>query len=115
MAKGRASRWAVSGVALLLAACHDPRQVGLVSASAAVEPAVLDFGEVPVGEWSSLKVTIKNVGFVPFHALEVLRLDENPSFTAELADTGKVMPGADRDVVVSFHPVREGEQADRLQ
>src|SRR5262245_57254359 len=115
MARGRVSRMAMAGAALLLAACHEPRQTGLVSASAAVEPAVLDFGEVPVGEWSSLAVTIKNVGFVPFHALEVLRLDENPAFTAELENTGKVMPGADRRVIVSFHPVREGEQADRLQ
>ena len=82
MASGRVSRMAMAGAALLMAACHEPRQTGLVTASAAVEPAVLDFGEVPVGEWASLEVTIKNVGFVPFHALEVLRLDGNPSFTA---------------------------------
>ncbi|HEY8206764.1 MAG TPA: choice-of-anchor D domain-containing protein, partial [Myxococcaceae bacterium] len=115
MASGRVSGMAMAGVALLLAACHEPRQTGLVSASAAVEPAVLDFGEVPVGEWRSLEVTIKNVGFVPFHALEVLRLDDNPSFTAELESSGKIMPGADRRVVVSFHPIHEGAQGDRLQ
>ncbi|HZN95501.1 MAG TPA: choice-of-anchor D domain-containing protein, partial [Myxococcales bacterium] len=105
-------------VGLLLAAssaCHDPRQVGLVSASAAIEPAVVDFGEVPVGEWSSLQVKIKNVGFVSFHALQVLRLEGNPSFTAELDDTGKVMPGEDRLVTVSFHPLREGALGERLQ
>jgi len=115
MAKGRASWWATTGVALLCAACHEPRQTGLVSASAAVEPAVLDFGEVPVGEWASQEVTIKNVGFVPFHALQVLRLDGDPSFTAELADTSKVVPGEDRVVTVRFHPLREGELGDRLQ
>ncbi|HYV50037.1 MAG TPA: choice-of-anchor D domain-containing protein [Myxococcaceae bacterium] len=115
MAKGRASWWAMTGVALLCAACHEPRQTGLVSASAAVEPAVLDFGEVPVGEWASQEVTIKNVGFVPFHALQVLRLDDDPSFAAELADDSKVMPGEDRVVTVRFHPLREGELGDRLQ
>src|SRR4051812_25456217 len=115
MASGRASRMAMTGVALLLAACHEPRQTGLVIASAAVEPAVLDFGEVPVGEWSSLEGTIKNVGVVPFPALEILPLDGNPSFTPQLQGSGKVMPRADKKVIVSFHPLREGAQGDRLQ
>lgn len=115
MAMGRASWWAMAGVALLCAACHEPRQTSLVSASAAIEPAALDFGEVPVGEWASQEVTIKNVGFVSFSALQVLRLDGNPSFTAELAGASKVMPGEDRVVTVRFHPLREGELGDRLQ
>jgi len=62
MAVKRASLVAMSGLVLLLAACHEPGQVGPLNASAAVEPAVLDFGEVPVGEWRSLPVLIKNVG-----------------------------------------------------
>ncbi|HVE83759.1 MAG TPA: hypothetical protein VND93_12950, partial [Myxococcales bacterium] len=120
MAVKRASLVAMSGLVLLLAACHEPGQVGPLNASAAVEPAVLDFGEVPVGEWRSLPVLIKNVGFVPFHAIQVLRLDGNPSFTARLdgagdEDAAKVLPGEDRAVVVSFHPLREGALGDRLQ
>src|SRR4051812_1534484 len=115
MASGRASRMAMTGVALLLAACHEPRQTGLVIASAAVEPAVLASGEVRGGEGRPREGTTKTAGSAPSHALEILRLDGNPSFTAELQGSGKVMPGADKKVIVSFPPLREGAQGDRLQ
>lgn len=104
----------VAALALLAAACHEPGQVRPAVASAAVEPAVLDFGEVPVGEWRELATTIKNVGFVPFRALEALALGGEPSFEAALDGPERVMPGEERAVRVRFHPLREGEHRERL-
>src|SRR5688572_21610467 len=75
---------------------------------------VLDFGEVPVGEWRELEVNVKNVGFVPFRALEALALDGDPSFVVELDGPDRLKPGEERVIWVRFHPLREGEHRERL-
>src|SRR3954463_11966605 len=90
-------------VCLALAGCHDPNRVRQVEAFAVLNTTEFDFGEVPVGEWRQGEVRIRNVGNVPFTPMEVLKLDDNPSFLAELADAGiKIKPGEERAVKLFF-------------
>src|SRR5690348_15155007 len=98
-------RWTFAAMAALWCACHEPDRVRAVDASAAFDTDSLDFGEVPVGEWRELTVGVRNVGYVPFDARDVQRLQENPSFTAELQQDTKVMPGEVRPIRVRFHPL----------
>ena len=91
------------GRALLLAAlaagavaCHEDERTRSVQATAVLDVDVLDFGEVPVGEWREREVRIRNVGYVPFYALDALGLAGNPSYEVELAEGGGVeRPGLD--------------------
>lgn len=99
--------------ALGAAGCHEPRQTQKVVAVGVLDTSALDFGEVPVGEWRTARVKVQNVGYVPFNALEVLKLEDNPSFHVEISD-GRVMPGQEREVVVRFHPLAEGELKDTI-
>jgi len=118
MGLGRGLR-RVLGLGLLgamVAACHEPRQTQAVQAAAVVDKEELDFGEVPVGEWAEREVLIRNVGVVPFFALEALALDGNPSYRVDLVDgESRVMPGESKVVRVRFHPLREGAIEERLK
>ena len=62
----------------MMAACHEPGNTRSVQAAAVVDTEQLDFGEVPVGEWREQRVLIRNVGYVPFPALEALELATTP-------------------------------------
>lgn len=98
---------------LLCAGCHEPKQTRQVLASGVLDTSALDFGEVPVGEWRTAKVKVRNVGYVPFSALEVLRFSDNPSFQVEMED-GRIMGGEEREITVRFHPLAEGELTDKF-
>ncbi|HYO51808.1 hypothetical protein [Archangium sp.] len=100
----------LSLLAALLAACHEPGNTRSVLAKAAVDADALDFGEVPVGEWREKVVRLRNVGYVPFHALEALGLKGDPSYEVsfEGEGEGRVMPGSEKVVRVRFHPLAEG-------
>jgi hypothetical protein len=103
-------------LAAMVAACHEPKQTQPVQAAAVIDREQLDFGEVPVGEWRERDVLIRNVGVVPFFALEALALDGNPSYQVELLDgESRVMPGDSKVVRVRFHPLREGSIEERLR
>lgn len=103
-------------LAAMVAACHEPRQTQPVQAAAVIDREALDFGEVPVGEWRDADVLIRNVGVVPFFALEALALEGNPSYQVELLDgESRVMPGDSKVVRVRFHPLREGAIEERLR
>jgi hypothetical protein len=103
-------------LAAMMAACHEPGNTRAVQAAAVVDTEVLDFGEVPVGEWREQEVLIRNVGYVPFFALEALSLGNNPSYQVELVDGGsRVMPGESKPVRVRFHPLREGPIEEQLR
>ncbi|HEX8820821.1 MAG TPA: choice-of-anchor D domain-containing protein, partial [Archangium sp.] len=101
----------IIGLSLLvasLAACHEPGNTRSVQANAAVDADALDFGEVPVGEWREKQVRVRNVGYVPFRALEALGLQGNPSFEVSAEGEDRVPPGGERVVRVRFHPLAEG-------
>jgi hypothetical protein len=103
-------------LAAMVVACHEPDQIRAVQAAAVVDSEQLDFGEVPVGEWRQREVLIRNVGYVPFFALDALALEGNPSYQVELLDSeSRVMPGESKVVRVSFHPLREGTTEERLR
>ncbi len=103
-------------LATMVAACHEPRQIQSVQAAAMVDREELDFGEVPVGEWREREVLIRNVGYVPFFALDALALEGNPSYQVELLDAeSRVQPGESKTVRVRFHPLREGSVEERLR
>ncbi len=103
-------------LAVLVAGCHEPDLTRAVQAAAVVDAEVLDFGEVPVGEWREREVLLRNVGYVPFLALEALSLGNNPSYEVELVEgEGRVRPGESRVIRVRFHPLREGLLEERLR
>jgi hypothetical protein len=107
----------VLGLALLAAmtvACHEPGHTRSVQAAAVVD-SELDFGEVPVGEWREKDVLIRNVGYVPFSALDALALGGNPAYQVELVDGGRVLPGEAKVVKVRFHPLHEGSTEETLR
>lgn len=117
MGLGRGWVW-VAGLLVavaVLTACHEPGRTRGVKATAALEPEVLDFGEVPVGEWRELPVRIRNIGQVPFSALDALGLEGNPSFEVVLRDEGRVDPGKEARVLVRFHPLAEGPHQDTVR
>ncbi len=89
------------------AGCHEPQKMRRLGATAVFEQSALEFGEVPVGIWRYETVTIRNVGVVPFTALEALGVEGNLSFQVAL-DPGRVMPGEEKQVVVGFRPLSEG-------
>ena len=101
---------ALAVTALVASACHEPKQVTTVQASAAIDEGALDFGAVPVGEWKSAEIHVRNIGQAPFNALEALALGGNPSFVVD-PDPGRVRPGETRAVRVRFHPLKEGNTA----
>ncbi len=107
------ARW---GVVLLvaLAGCRDSSRVVNVEATALFDQSALDFGEVPVGEWRETELKIRNVGDVPFNAVELLRLQNNPSYEVELDGPSRIGPGEERPVKVRFHPLTEGDLADTV-
>ncbi|QSQ23542.1 choice-of-anchor D domain-containing protein [Pyxidicoccus parkwayensis] len=97
-------------------ACHEGDQTRAVQATAVLDVDVLDFGEVPVGEWREKEVRIRNVGYVPFFALDALKLGDNPSYEVELGEGGgRVEPGDSHLVKVRFHPLKEGSTEDRVR
>jgi len=102
-------------LAAMAAACHEPGHTRSVQAAAVVDKEQLDFGEVPVGEWREREVLIRNVGYVPFSALEALALGSNPSYQVELVDGGRVLPGEAKVVKVRFHPLHEGLSEEQLR
>src|SRR5690242_12770373 len=104
---GRRIIW-LSLLAGLLAACHEPGNTRSVQAKAAVDADALDFGEVPVGEWREKIVRLRNVGYVPFHALDALGLKGDPSYEISFDGEGRVLPGDEKLVHVRFHPLVEG-------
>jgi hypothetical protein len=101
----------IIGLSLLvvsLVACHEPGNTRDVQAKAAMDADVLDFGEVPVGEWREKKVHVRNVGYVPFHALDALGLKGDPSYEVSFEGEGRIPPGGEKVVRVRFHPLTEG-------
>ncbi len=104
----------LSLLAALLAACHEPGNTRSVQATAAVDSDALDFGEVPVGQWREKVVRIRNVGYVPFRALEALGLEGNPAYQVSFDGEGRVEPGAEKLVRVRFHPLAEGPVEERV-
>lgn len=105
----------VAGVLALgcLVSCHEQDRLDRVEATAAFEPAILDFGEVPVGEWRAAEVEVRNVSDVPFRVVEALGLLKNPSFVIELAPV-MLRPSQVAKVRVRFHPLKEGELTENL-
>ncbi|WP_224372619.1 choice-of-anchor D domain-containing protein [Hyalangium versicolor] len=101
--------------AAMMAACHEPGNTRSVQAAAVVDREQLDFGEVPVGEWREQKVLIRNVGYVPFSALEALALQGNAAYQVELVEGGRVLPGESKEVLVRFHPLHEGPTEEQLR
>jgi hypothetical protein len=95
-------------------ACHEPGHTRSVQAAAVVD-SELDFGEVPVGEWREKDVLIRNVGYVPFSALDALALEGNPAYQVELVDGGRVLPGEAKVVKVRLHPLHEGSTEETLR
>ncbi|HEY0095746.1 MAG TPA: hypothetical protein VGB96_15555, partial [Archangium sp.] len=61
-----------------------------------------------VGEWREKKVHVRNVGYVPFHALEALGLKGDPSYEVSFEGEGRIPPGGEKVVRVRFHPLAEG-------
>jgi hypothetical protein len=72
-----------------------------------IDEAALDFGQVPVGEWRNAEIHIRNVGYVPFNALDALKVGTDSSFHVDL-NPGRVQPGETKAVRVRFHPLKEG-------
>jgi hypothetical protein len=104
----------LSLLAAILAACHEPGNTRSVLAKAAVDADALDFGEVPVGEWREQVVRVRNVGYVPFHALEALGLKGDPAYEVSFEGESRVMPGSEKVVRVRFHPRSEGPVEETL-
>ncbi|RJS26043.1 hypothetical protein DRW03_06170 [Corallococcus sp. H22C18031201] len=99
----------VAALALGAVACHDNARIRSVQATAVLDTDAIDFGDVPVGEWREKQVRIRNVGYVPFFAIEALGLAGNASYQVELVNgSGRVMPGESHVVKVRFHPLSEG-------
>lgn len=97
-------------------ACHEEDQTRGVQATAVLDMDALDFGEVPVGEWREKEVRIRNVGYVPFSALEALGIGNNPAYQVELTEGGgRVPPGESHVVKVRFHPLAEGTVEETLR
>ncbi|MBI3180643.1 MAG: choice-of-anchor D domain-containing protein [Myxococcales bacterium] len=97
-----------------MSGCWQDGRLRRVDAIVLFDQAKLDFGEVPVGEWREAPTRVSNAGRAPFRLLEVLKLDDNPSFEVE-AGTGMLGPGEERTVVVRFHPLAEGTLTDLLK
>jgi hypothetical protein len=116
MGMGWSLRQVVGLVALaVLMGCHEPGQVRSVEAAATMDQDALDFGEVPVGEWSERVVRLRNVGYVPFSALDALNLEGNPSYEVRFEGRGRVGPGEEKEVLVRFRPLAEGLTSETLQ
>ena len=100
---------ALALLATTAVACHEGDETRAVQAAAVLDVDVLDFGDVPVGEWRQKQVRIRNVGYVPFFALDALGLGGNPAYEVALGEgDGRVMPGESYLVHVRFHPLKEG-------
>jgi hypothetical protein len=99
-----------------LVGCHDSERTRAVQATAVVSPDTVDFGDVPVGEWREAEVRVRNIGYVPFFALDALGLSNNPSYEVKMVDGGgRVLPGEDKRVLVRFHPLAEGPIRETLR
>jgi len=112
--------WSLRQVVVLgalagLVGCHEPGQVRSVEAAATMDQDALDFGEVPVGEWSERVVRLRNVGYVPFSALDALNLEGNPSYEVRFEGQGRVGPGEEKEVLVRFRPLAEGPTSETLR
>ncbi|MEN9799245.1 MAG: hypothetical protein RL653_2941 [Pseudomonadota bacterium] len=99
---------------LLLAGCHEEQGLQRVRASGFLDTTLVDFGEVPMGEWREQQVRLENTGYVPFRVEELQLLEQHPSFVLEFAP-GTLRPGEVRAVTLRFHPVQEGEQQSRAR
>lgn len=106
--------WATALLAAASSACRQIEELRRLEATALLEPAGLDFGEVPVGEWREERILLRNAGKVPLHAFSALGLSGEPSFLVELED-GLLVSGEQRELRVRFHPLREGEISERLR
>ncbi len=100
--------------AILIGGCDDTGKVRYVEATAMFDSGVLDFGEVPVGEWREARIAVRNGSRVPFRLLEALQLDKHPAFHVE-AKSERVPAFGSREVIVRFHPIAEGAFADRVK
>jgi len=96
-----------------LCACHQSDQLRGVKAAALLDESVLDFGNVPIGERHRAELHVRNVGYVPFNLLDIVRTGNDPSFEMQV-DQGRVSPGETRSVLVTFHPLREMALSDSL-
>jgi len=109
---GRGRAWAVAWTAaawVFLGACHDRQELERVRATAMLDSPLLEFGEVPVGEWRTQSIMLRNTGYVAFQVNEVAPEVGNPAFILEL-EPGMLRPGEARPITVRFHPVTEGVQ-----
>lgn len=106
----RANRAGLGGLLLAIGlfSCHEPGQVKTVNATAVIDEAAIDFGQVPVGEWHEREIHIRNVGYTPFNALDALRVSGDNTFFVDV-DPGRVRPGETHAVRVRFHPTKEGQ------
>jgi hypothetical protein len=55
------------------------------------------------------------VGAVPFHALDAVKLGNEPSFEVSLDGGDRIQPGESRKVRVRFHPLAEKELTDLIR
>ncbi len=101
--------------AILIGGCDDTGKVRHVDAIARFDASLLDFGEVPVGEWREAPITVMNASKVPFRVSEALQLDKHPAFYIDANTDARVPPFGSRDVIVRFHPIAEGAASDRVQ
>lgn len=117
-AADRRGRWLIHVLlcaGLWLLACRPVGGVRTVQAYAELDRTELDFGDVAVGEWRTLSLHVRNVGQVPFRAIDVLQLTQSPSFQVSLAPGERIQPGEAREVVVRFHPLAERELTEKLR
>ena len=114
MGNGRIALGATSALLCGLFACHSTDKVRDVKAAALLDESVLDFGDVPVGERRRTELHVRNVGYVPFNLLDIVRTGNEPTFEMTV-DQGRVEPGQTRSVLITFHPVREVTTSDSLR
>ena len=113
MGNGRLPMGAFCWLVCTLCACHQSDQLRGVKAAALLDESVLDFGNVPIGERHRAELHVRNVGYVPFNLLDIVRTGNDPSFEMQV-DQGRVSPGETRSVLVTFHPLREMALSDSL-
>ena len=61
----------------------------------------MDFGEVPVGEWRTQSVLLRNTGYVAFRVGGLTPVNGNPAFLLEL-EPGMMQPGESRPITVGL-------------
>ena len=74
-----------------------------------LDSPLVEFGQVPVGEWRTQSVMLRNTGYVAFRVQALAPVSGNDAFVLEM-EPGVLQPGEARAITVRFHPVNEGLQ-----